>query len=334
MTHIAPDVARRQAGRTLIELIIAMAIGMVILIGVGALYLSSSGVSRVANQAGSAEDTGRIVMTMIGEGIKAGGYGEIVGSDYAAQGQTLFDGPVVRGCAGSRFTDAFNAGAPNYACTGSAPGDQVLFRFQGRYSVVPMDAANLANSALPDCLGASNANQDTLFNPATPRAGSGVTRRVVQSAFSLDAGGTVLRCEGNGNPGTPTPIVNDMIDFRVFYRFDDGGYALAAGNNTNYAPVGGSVRDATWINTAAGTSPTDPWNYVVGVIVCITVASREQGTSVQATNAAAPRCPRTAAEAAGGTALTETSTDGRVRRTFLETFTVRSQATGAPSIAL
>ena len=35
-----------------------------------------------------------------------------------------------------------------------------------------------------------------------------------------------------------------------------------------------------------------------------------------------------------GTALTETSVDGRVRRTFLETFTVRSLATGAPSIAL
>jgi Tfp pilus assembly protein PilW len=334
MKRIAPNVAPREAGRTLIELIIAMAIGMVILVGVGALYLSSSGVSRVANQAGSAEDTGRLVMTMIGDGIKAGGYGEIVGSDYSAQGQTLFDGPVVRGCAGSRFTDAFNAGAPDYTCTGAAPGDQVLFRFQSRYSVVQMDAANLAAAALPDCLGASNANQDALFNPTTARAGAGTTRRVVQSAFSLDAGGTVLRCEGNGNPGVPTPIVNDMIDFRVFYRFDDGGFALAAGNNTNYTPVGGSVRDATWINAAIGASPTNPWNYVVGVIVCVTVASREQGTSLQATNAAAPRCPRTAAEAAGGTALTETSTDGRVRRTFLETFTIRSQATGAPSIAL
>ena len=251
MTHFALPSARRLAGRTMIELIIAMAIGMVILIGVGALYLSSSGVSRVANQAGSAEDTGRIVMTMIGEGIKAGGYGEIVGSDYSAQGQTLFDGAVVRGCSGSRFADAFNVATPDYTCTGAAPGDQVVFRFQGRYALVPMDAANLANAALPDCLGASNANQDLQFNPATPRAGAGTTRRVVQSAFSLDATGTVLRCEGNGNPGIPTPIVNDMIDFRVFYRFDDGGYALAAGNNTNYAPVGGSIRDATWINTTA-----------------------------------------------------------------------------------
>lgn len=334
MTHFALPSARRLAGRTMIELIIAMAIGMVILIGVGALYLSSSGVSRVANQAGSAEDTGRIVMTMIGEGIKAGGYGEIVGSDYSAQGQTLFDGAVVRGCSGSRFADAFNVATPDYTCTGAAPGDQVVFRFQGRYALVPMDLANLTNSALPDCLGASLPAQDLQFNPTTPRAGAGITRRMVQSAFSLDATGTVLRCEGNGNPGIPTPIVNDMIDFRVFYRFDDGGYALAAGNNTNYAPVGGSIRDATWINTTAGGAPTDPWNYVVGVIVCVTVASRELGTSLQSTNTTASRCPRTAAEAAGGTALTETSTDGRVRRTFMETFTVRSQATGAPSIAL
>jgi hypothetical protein len=40
------------------------------------------------------------------------------------------------------------------------------------------------------------------------------------------------------------------------------------------------------------------------------------------------------AEAAAGTTLTEAAGDGRMRRTFIETFTVRSQATGAPSIAL
>ncbi len=118
-----------------------------------------------------------------------------------------------------------------------------------------------------------------------------------------------------------------MVDFKVFYRFDDGGFALAAGNGTNYAPVGGSIRDSAWNHAAAVGLPTDPWNYVVGVIVCVTVASRELGTSVQNTDTTAPRCPRTAAEAAAGTALTETSVDGRVRRTFLETFTVRSRGT-------
>ena len=127
-----------QAGRTMIELIIAIAIGMVILIGVGSLYLSSSGVSRLAQQAGSAEDTSRLLMGLIGEGIKTGGYGEIVGTGTIARGQTLFDGATVRGCSGSRLTAPFNA-TPDFTCTGAAPGDQLLIRFQSRYAALAMD---------------------------------------------------------------------------------------------------------------------------------------------------------------------------------------------------
>jgi type IV pilus assembly protein PilW len=334
MSNGASETLMRQRGRTLIELVVAIAIGLVIMAGVGNLYLSSRGVSRVAQQAGSAEDTARVVMTAIGEGIKAAGYGEIVGSDHTALGQTLFEGPTMRGCTASRFADAFNALAPDYACVGSAPGDQVLFRFQGRYALVPMDVTHLANSALPDCLGASNAAQDMPVQPSTARAGAGIQRRVVQSAFSLDASGMVLRCQGNGNPGSPAPIANDVIEFRAFYRFDDAGFALAVGNETSYVPLGGTVRDAAWINTEAASSPADPWRHVVAVSLCITVATRERGTAARSADAAATRCPRTMAEAAAGTTLTEPVSDGRMRRTFIETFTVRSQATGAPSIAL
>lgn len=334
MIRRAAGAGMPQQGRTLIELVIAIAIGLVLMAGVGALYLSSRGVSRVAQQAGSAEDTARVVMAAIGEAIKAAGYGEIVGSDHSAQGQTLFEGPTLRGCTGSRFADAFNALAPDYTCIGSAPGDQVLLRFQGRYALVPMDAAHLTSSALPDCLGASNAMQDTPVQAAATRAGAHIQRRIVQSAFSLDSTGAVLRCHGNGNPGIPAPIANDVIEFRAFYRFDDAGFALAVGSQTNYVPLGGTVRDAAWINAAASASPVEPWRHVVAVVLCITVATRERGTAAGSVNSAAPRCPRTTAEAAAGAALTETASDGRMRRTFIETFTVRSQATGAPSIAL
>jgi hypothetical protein len=273
-------------------------------------------------------------MTAIGDAIKAAGYGEIVGSDHSAQGQTLFEGPAVRGCTGSRFADAFNALAPDYACIGSAPGDQVLLRFQGRYALVPMDAAHLTGSSLPDCLGASNTLQDTPVQAATARAGAGIQRRLVQSAFSLDPTGAALRCHGNGNPGSPAPIANDVIEFRAFYRFDDAGFALAVGNQTSYVPLGGTVRDAAWLNATAAASPADPWRHVVAVVLCITVATRERGTAALGTDAAATRCPRTVAEATTGTTPTEAVSDGRMRRTFVETFTVRSQATGAPSIAL
>jgi prepilin-type N-terminal cleavage/methylation domain-containing protein len=334
MSRDVAGTALGQRGRTLVELLVAIAIGLLLMAAVGALYLSSRGVSRVAQQAGSAEDTARVVMTAIGEGIKAAGYGEIVGSDHSLQEQTLFDGPAVRGCSGSRFADAFNPLAPDYACAGAAPGDQVLFRLQGRYALVPMDAAHLARSTLPDCLGASNAMQDAPVRAAPARAGAGIQRRLVQSAFALDPLGSALRCQGNGNPGAPAPIASDVIEFRVFYRFDDAGFALAVGNQTNYVPLGGTVRDAAWINAAAVGSPADPWRHVVAVVVCLTVATRERGTATPGAGVAAVRCPRTMAEAAAGATLTEAASDGRIRRTFIETFTVRSQATGAPSIAL
>ena len=72
-----------QAGRTLIELLIAMAIGLVIVIGVSALYLSSSGISRTANQISTAEQAGQLALLLIGDSMKRAAYGEIIGSDYA-----------------------------------------------------------------------------------------------------------------------------------------------------------------------------------------------------------------------------------------------------------
>jgi type IV pilus assembly protein PilW len=315
-----------QAGRTLIELIIAMAIGMVILVGVGALYLSSSGVSRVANQAGTAEDSGQLLMFLIGEGLKTAGYGEIVGADFAVRGQTLFDGPVVRGCSGVRFTAPFGA-PPDFSCGGAvAPGDTLLIRFQSRPALADMSNAERDLAMLPDCLG-DNTTPDTAL-PADPgRAGGGTTRRIVQNVFELN--GTTLNCRGSGGGGNQ-PLVNDVIDFTVFYRFDDQGFALLAGLDQNAAPAGGSVRTAAQIDGFAANGLA--WNNVVAVMVCITVATSQLGTSVQNANPTATRCPRTAAEAESGGLLTEAAADGRVRRTFRQVFTIRSQATHMPSI--
>ena len=43
-----------------------------------------------ATQAGTAEDTGGVVMHLIGAGLKAGGYGEIIGSDHSGR-EVLLD---------------------------------------------------------------------------------------------------------------------------------------------------------------------------------------------------------------------------------------------------
>jgi hypothetical protein len=202
-----------------------------------------------------------------------------------------------------------------------------MIRFQSRPALVLMSAAELDRATLLDCLGDNNVTQDAAI-PADPgRAGGGTTRRVVQNVFELN--GTTLNCRANGGGGNQ-PLVNDVIDFTVFYRFDDAGFAMLAGLDQNAAPTGGSVRNAAFIQGAAANGLA--WNHVVAVMVCITVASSQLGTSVQTTTAAATRCPRTAAEAESGGLLTENATDGRVRRTFRQVFTIRSQATHMPSV--
>ena len=116
----------------------------------------------------------------------------------------------------------------------------------------------------------------------------------------------------------------------MFYRFDDVAYAAGSSGVTNAVPFGGSIRDAAAINALAGA--IDPWNYVVAALVCLTVQTDEIGVGTTTINAAAPRCPNTAAEAETGLGLVTTTTDGRIRRTFSQVFTLRNRATPSPSI--
>ena len=337
ISHV-PFIARRvaQAGRTLIELIIAMTIGLVIVIGVSSLYLSSSGISRTANQISTAEQAGQLALLMIGDSLKIAAYGEILGSDFAAQGQTLMDGVHLRGCTGTTFTNPFPAyqtpplpqTPPDLGCTVASGGDALYIRYQARPVVAPMLVANADRIALLDCA-SSNVNQAEVLSSAQLRAGAGLVRNIVTNVFRRDPASNTLECAGYSGGGFQ-PLLRDVVEFRVFYRFDDAAQALGASGVTNAVPFGGSIRDAAYINGLAGA--VDPWNYVVAVMVCITLQTDEMGVGATTTNANAPRCPNSAAEAESGLNLVSATADGRIRRSFSQVFTVRARATPTPSI--
>ena len=116
-----------QTGRTLIELVIAMAIGLIIVIGVSSLYLSSSGISRTANQLSTTEQAGQLALLMIGDSLKRAAFGEIIGSDYAAQGQTLMDGPHLRGCTGTPIPHSISR-----VCSAAPASDAAQPQLHGR----------------------------------------------------------------------------------------------------------------------------------------------------------------------------------------------------------
>jgi hypothetical protein len=154
-------------------------------------------------------------------------------------------------------------------------------------------------------------------------------RPIVTNVFVRDPVNNTLDCRGYGS-GAFATLLQNVVEFRVFYRFDDAAYAAGASGVTNAVPFGGSIRDAAAINALAGA--IDPWNYVVAVMVCLTLQTDDMGVGTSGTNTTAPRCPVNAAEAETGLGLVTTTTDGRIRRTFAQVFTVRNRATPSPSI--
>ena len=198
----------------------------------------------------------------------------------------------------------------------------MYIRYQSRPVVAAMDAAAADRINLTDCAGSTN-NQNQILESATFRAGRGWQRNIVTNVFSLDPITRELRCQGYGGGGAQ-PLLRDVAEFKVFYRFDDAARAAGANGVTNAAPFGGSIRDAAYIKTLEG-GVIDPWNYVVAILVCLTITTDEQGTGATTVNTRASRCPNDAGEAETGLDLFTSTSDGRIRRTFSQVFTVRAR---------
>lgn len=327
---VSPRHVRRwQAGRTLLELIIAIAIGLVIVAGVASLYLSSSQVSRVANQIGATEDGGQLALFMVGDAIRMAGFGEIVGSSATSvMGQTQFDGRQIAACTNGTFTAPW-ANPPDLTCvpSGNATGpDQLWVAFQAD------NVKASPQSALSDCLG-----QD--FDPLNAAHRTTIQRfggpsisdvPVVQNVFGINAGGQ-FACRGRFG-GATQALVGNTENFKVFFGFDNVRYAAGANGPVDLVPMARQWLDAAAINALPAMAPAivgspqaTPWDYVVAVFACVTVVTNERGLTAQAATTRT-RCPNTAAEVDAGVPLTVVDNDGFIRRTFTQVFAVRANA--------
>jgi hypothetical protein len=156
---------------------------------------------------------------------------------------------------------------------------------------------------------------------------------MIENVYYVNANGTLL-CLGNSG-ANPQPLMENVEQFKVFYGFDD---VLAA------APTGGTVPTARRVLTAAGVIaqpvPTgfNPWDYVVSVHVCAIIASPAvagQGLNInpQATFTPCPQADEATGQFMVEPAADQASTDGRIRRTYRQVFTVRTNAPLSPFLA-
>lgn len=315
----------RESGRTLIELLVAIALGLLIMLGVGTLYLNANQTTRALTNRASAEETGQIALSLLGSSVRRAGYSEIVGREdpQNLRQNMLYGGPTLRACRNANFTALSDT---NFACDTAAAGapDSLAIWYQADNVIAT------SQGPIPDCLGFAPPLQNVINQAMAPRAPGGQIP-VARNEFFV--AGNQLRCRNNAAPPNQQdqPLLNGVEDLKVFFGFDDRGYA--AGRHDGLRPDASSLRTAAEINalTAPLLANATAWDFVVNVYVCILVRSAEAGVTAQASAPYVP-CPQTAAEAADPSSIVAlTAADGVLRRAVSQIFAVRARTAPLPA---
>ncbi len=192
------------AGFSLVEILVAMTLGVVLLGGALTIYTSSKDGYRLQENIAGLQENGRFAIQALRRNMEMAGFPLI-----------LEIPPFVIG------------GANGTADGGGNASDQITIQYRSD----------------TDCLGAG-----TPTNAAAPR--------VAVNRYHIDNG--ALRCEGNGNPGAPESLVDNVINMQALYGIDDD----SDGTANRYVRA-----------DQVGTGGVPGWNSVVSLRLALLVSS-------------------------------------------------------------
>ncbi len=173
-----------QAGFTLVELMVAMTLGLLLLTAIGTIYVGSAQTYRVQDDQSRLQEAGRTALEMIGHSIRQAGYANIGVSPVDTK--TGFGGTTITGTDGA-------AGAP----------DTLTLQYDGTNgdrtcSNTTIDVPDEANAFIV---------QDS-FNLDT-----------VNSALRCDG----IKAAAPGAPGNGTELLTNIEDLQFLYGVDNDG---------------------------------------------------------------------------------------------------------------
>ncbi|KGM39821.1 hypothetical protein JY96_06705 [Aquabacterium sp. NJ1] len=300
MSPRTPSFAARTTGLSLVELLVAMTIGLIV-IGVGfSSYLNVAANTRNATAMARMTEDASIALGILRANIAMAGYSRPTGVEMASdtvggtvhnyevmtrafKGGTTAEGDdnnFIAGCDGS-FADpkaheldiALLADTSSKACAGNQDPDAIAVVYE----------ADTDNTTYPD----KNGNPTDCLGNALPNREGDLGKpdlRLVSNKFYIgtatDTGGAAgLYCQGNGRTGptskadndalpsavAPQMIVENVTDLQVTYgiaAFEDGA-RVPSPNALAYV----TAKD---LQTLKG---TEKWSRVVSVRICVQVQS-------------------------------------------------------------
>lgn len=135
--HPAPT---DQTGLTLLELMISLSLGLLLLVGIGTIYVGSNQTYRVQEQSARIQESGRYALEVIGRSLRQAGYTTCISTGFPIQ--TCFAGTPLTGTANAVTVQYDGTGASD--CSGAvvAAGNLVT-------DAIDLNANNLRCNAAP-----------------------------------------------------------------------------------------------------------------------------------------------------------------------------------------
>lgn len=316
--------AGRPHGMTMIELMVALILGLLVVGAAISTFMASSQVARSMRGLSAVNDSGQSLTGYLSLQIRQAGHLDLLEKDgqWSVLQTTDGQGSVSSGD-GSNLAQVLSATYPglfsihgcnqaytsstallNYACTPG--GSNLAASLTVAYQVLATPAGWL-NPSLNDALDLNRGFQTDCGGRGTRLADSAKAKPAgdaVVNRYYLDTTTRRLMCVGNGDPTTPVQIASDIEQFQVLYGVS-GTTASGGEIMRNYLTADDVTKDSLW--------PT-----VTAVQICA-LASGEPGSTSGQGNIFNVDC--------NGNAIT--ATDGRLRKAHRAIINLRSATRSA-----
>lgn len=187
------NLGHAQRGLGLVELMVALLIGLFLLAGLGALFLNMKQAFTSQDQLSQLQDNERLVLTVLTTTVQAAGY---------------YPDPLVN----TPATDLPAATGAGYGSFAAGQGVVGMTGSSGASDTITSRYVTASGDGLMDCLGN--------VNPAASGA-----NKLVMNTFTVSAANELL-CSTDGGT-TTTPLVGGVTSLKVLYATDTAGDGTA-----------------------------------------------------------------------------------------------------------
>ena len=276
--HRALPGVRRLKGFSLIELMIAMAIGLIIIGAAISAYLGASTASQLADAQGRMNEDAQAALSILTQQVQMAGNNpvQVDRSDNSRQNPVYGEATYptgsyvpshffVRGCDGPFSNVTTAADIDSLQCTTGTSGtsDSIAINYEAdRFNTV----ATRIGSLPTDCMGFELAQVTATFPTETPYSYYVADNRFY-IATSASQPSPSLYCKGNGIDSTARSLVENIENMQITYG------AVNDSTEIETATVAGYLSATELANLSLVLNDPAPWKKAISVRICVLVRS-------------------------------------------------------------